>query len=299
MGNSPLPDPAAGLSFPLVLRDQALVRIFTGLLLALSAFVVLPSLVARALLGLTWLLRGQPADFAAYFAQATSYELPEGIAATHLGLASLLVVVALLFRYWHQLPTSFSVSVQPGWRWRFLFIVLVVAFVVLNGVLWLSAIWDPISLTEGQAGWPLLLLLVAVTSPLQAAAEEFFFRGYLLQTVSSAAKNAWVGIIATAALFALLHGVQNPALFVDRFAFGLLAGWLVLATGGLEAGIAAHVANNLLAYCYGLFTGGVAALKATTEVTWYKAVFDITGFALVALLAWRLGRRLNVSTTSA
>ena len=49
-------------------------------------------------------------------------------------------------------------------------------------------------------------------------------------------------------VFALLHGTQNLPLFADRLVFGLLAGLLVWRTGGLEAGIAAHVINNVFAY---------------------------------------------------
>ena len=52
----------------------------------------------------------------------------------------------------------------------------------------------------------------------------------------------------TALLFALAHGLQNFPLFFDRFMFGLIAAWLVIRTGGLEAGIALHVLNNFLAF---------------------------------------------------
>ena len=58
----------------------------------------------------------------------------------------------------------------------------------------------------------------------------------------------WWRCSASATLFALAHGVQNFPLFFDRFAFGLMAGLVVVLVGGLEAGIALHILNNLLAF---------------------------------------------------
>ena len=69
-----------------------------------------------------------------------------------------------------------------------------------------------------------------------------------MQALGSLVARPWFGVVVSAVVFALLHGLQNPPLFVDRLAFGLLAGWLVWRTGGLEAGIAAHVVNNVFAY---------------------------------------------------
>ena len=69
-------------------------------------------------------------------------------------------------------------------------------------------------------------------------------------------------MVVSSVVFALLHGTQNLPLFVDRLAFGLLAAVLVWRTGGLEAGIAAHVINNVFAYSVAGLTTSVAALKA-------------------------------------
>ena len=140
-----------------------------------------------------------------------------------------------------------------------------------------------------QPGWSVYLLLVLITSPLQAAAEEFFFRGYLQQTIGSLTGRSWVGIVSSALVFAVLHGGQNAALFVHRLGFGLIAGVLVWATGGLEAAIAAHVVNNVFAFTYSLFTGGIVALKAMTAISWGVALVDLVGFAVVRLhrmVAW-------------
>mgnify|MGYP006199530179 CR=1 FL=1 len=64
---------------------------------------------------------------------------------------------------------------------------------------------------------------------------------------------------------ALRFGQQGATLAVAvaaAVAFGLLAGVLVWRTGGLEAGIAAHVVNNVCAYLLAGLTTSIAALKA-------------------------------------
>ena len=128
-------------------------------------------------------------------------------------------------------------------------------------------------------------------------AEEVFFRGYLMQALGSLVAKPWFGVVVSAVVFALLHslnGLQNPPLFIDRLAFGLIAGWLVWRTGGLEAGIAAHVVNNVFAYAVAGFTTSIAELKAIREISWVDAGFDVGGFALFALLAYLLFRLLKL-----
>lgn len=300
---SPVPSrfaPPGGLTYPVSLQGpgQEPFRLLFGAILAVSGFVLAVPLLAQGLLALGWVTLGGNLSFGAYSDAASAYELPEGLAATHLALASLLLVAWLAYRYLHGREPRWLVSVQPGWRGRYLVVCLGVAVVVLNAALWSSFVLGMPDFGPAQPGWLGFLVVLLITSPLQAIAEEVFFRGYLLQAIGSATGKAWMGIVGTALLFALFHGTQNPALFVHRFAFGLLAGWLVLRTGGLEAGIAAHVVNNLFAFGYALFTGGVAATKAVSEITWTKAGFDVAGFALFALVAVWLGARFNLATTT-
>lgn len=292
--------PPPDLNYPTALRgpDQDTARLAFGAVLAVSAFVLVVPLAAQAFMGLGWLVFGNGRTFDVYSAAASAYELPEGLVATHLALAMLLPISFLLFRYLHRRGTEWLVSVQPGWRVRYLVVCLGAAVVVLNAALWASFVLGAPDFGAPQPGWVIFLLVLLVTSPLQAVAEEVFFRGYLLQTIGSAAGRAWVGIVVSALLFAFFHGSQSPALFAHRFLFGLLAGWLVLRTGGLEAGIAAHIINNLFAFGYALFTGGVAATKAVSEITWGKAAFDVGGFAVFALVAVWLGARFNLATTT-
>lgn len=293
-------EPRSGVAYPLTMRDDDLpvLRSITGIMLALAGFTFLVQATARLGLRITHLFRG--GDFADYRKAALAYEYPEGLVVGHLALATLIPVSVLLVRYVHGYRPRWLASVQPGLRGRYLAFCVIVAAVVLNAVMWVGVVvQDAVpDFHGGQEGWGWFVLAALVGAPLQAAAEEVFFRGYLMQSFGAATGNAWVGLVASSLLFALFHGIQNPALFAHRLAFGLVMGALVIATGGLEAAIGAHVVNNLGAFGYATFTASVAEARAVTEITWTKAGWDIAGFVLFAAVAWWIGRRLRVATTT-
>ncbi|MBE1878032.1 CPBP family intramembrane glutamic endopeptidase [Myceligenerans pegani] len=153
-----------------------------------------------------------------------------------------------------------------------------------------------------EQGWQLVALVILLTTPLQAAGEEYFFRGWVQQVVGAWCRPAWLAVVLpmviSATLFALAHGLQNPWLFADRFFFGLVASVLVWRTGGLECAIALHVVNNLFAFGAAIATGTMAETMLITEVSPLSGVLSMTGTAVVAaaLLAfarWRRAQRLT------
>ncbi len=83
-----------------------------------------------------------------------------------------------------------------------------------------------------------------------------------------------VAALVTATLFALAHGAQDPWLFSDRLAFGLVASWLAWRTGGLEAPIALHAANNLVSLGYSAVEGTLSESLAASSVDWEYVVLD-------------------------
>ncbi|MGD8213899.1 lysostaphin resistance A-like protein [Aestuariimicrobium sp. Y1814] len=294
----PIRPPESGVAYSAVLRgpDHWPVRSWFGLAFALFGYALVVPIVNQLLNGLFWLIWGQGATFGQWFARATAYEMPQGLVAGHLALATLIPISMVMVVGWHRRPRQFLSSVQPGLRWRYLLLCLPIAAVLLNLVLWIGQ--GSIPEFSAPHGWWWWVLVIVLCSPLQAAGEEYFFRGYLLQGIGSLSRHRWVGIVASALVFALFHGVQNIWLFIDRFAFGLLAALLVVITGGLEAAIAAHVANNVFAFGYAVFTGSVAGTRAVQAIGPTQALMDVAGFALVALACWWLGRRLKVATTT-
>ncbi|MDO5676884.1 MAG: CPBP family intramembrane metalloprotease [Propionibacteriaceae bacterium] len=293
-------DPPSGVNYPLVVPKSPflVMTVVFGVMLGFAAYAIIVPLANQAFLGLGYMLRGG-GDWQAYLADARAYRSPDGPVAGHLALALMIPVSLLLTRYVHGLKPRWLPSVQPGMRWRYLLMTVVVAAVLFNAVMW--AQWGLGTMpawTDGQPGWVGFLVLILLSSPLQAAAEEFFFRGFLLQAIGSATGRAWLGVVGSALLFALMHGVQNPALFAHRLVFGLVAGALVVVTGGLEAAIGAHIVNNILSYVYALFSVTVEGLRGVTAISWAEAGWNILAFVLIGLACWWLARKMNLATTT-
>jgi len=299
--------PADGVTYPLILRGPSYAwwRSLLAVLFGLSLFLLLSTVVSQLVVVLGWALTAADEQYAHYVRAAFAFERPIGMLATNLGIASLIAISLGLLAVVHQVRPRWLFSVQPGIRWRYLLVCVAIALVSLNGVLLLSQVGverPPVSVQPGFWGF---LVVIVLTSPLQAAAEELFFRGYLMQALGSLVSNPWFGVVVSSVVFAMLHGTQNLPLFVDRLAFGLLAAMLVWRTGGLEAGIAAHIVNNVFAYVIAGITTGISTLKAVQGIGWVDAAFDVGGFAVFALLAYlafralRLRHRVDLGTSQA
>lgn len=284
--------------YPQILRGEtyAPVRSVAGVFFGLALFVLMTQLINRAVITAGWALTDAGSPFAAFYTDATAYRNVWGMLGANLGIMVLIPIAWTLMLIVHHVKPRWLGSVQPRLRWRYLLACLGVALVTLNGVLLLSTVVEQAPTFGVQEGFWSFLVVVVLTSPLQAAAEEIFFRGYLLQALGSIVAKPWFGVVVSSVVFALLHGTQNLPLFIDRLAFGLLAAILVWKTGGLEAGIAAHVINNVFAYVVAGLTTSIATLKATQSIGWIDAGFDVGGFALFAALAYLVSRLLKVRT---
>lgn len=188
------------------------------------------------------------------------------------GVCLLWPAVALGARWGGRRPAGTLSSVTGRLRWRCFPKPLALAaglFVATNALsLLLPASAGPgvgldagISAGNGSSGnlW-LLLLVVLAFVPVQAAAEEYAFRGLLMQGIGSWLRHPAFAILLPVPLFVLGHdyGLVGQ---IDVAAFAVAAGWLTWRTGGLEAAIALHVINNV--GVFGLGAAGFGDINAT------------------------------------
>ena len=134
------------------------------------------------------------------------------------------------------------------------------------------------------------LVIIVVLVPIQAATEEVVFRGLFMQVLGSWLKNPWFAILIPSIGFAAAHIYDIWGLLAVGF-MGLVAAWLTWRTGGLEAAIAIHVVNNLVAF--GLMTTGITGETAQTESTGGLGLVigEVAGLALFAWLVLRIWRK--------
>lgn len=278
--------PPPGAVYPSLLRGDSYApeRSLIGVFLAPILWLVIGGFVGSLVLAAAWRIGPRELAEADYMAAARRFEFWEGMLAAHLQIAVMIPICFLLVRYWHSVRPGVLWSVQERPRWGYLAVCVAVAVVVFGGQVTVMGLsggvgWQP------QPGFVAFLVVILLTAPVQAVAEEVLFRGYLLQALGSMVARPWFGVVASALLFALFHGVQNVPLFLSRFAFGLLFGFLVLRTGGLEAAIAAHVVNNVFAFTLAALTSTVATSRTLTAVGWGQAFGGIAAYAIIAVVA--------------
>ncbi len=189
--------------------------------LAAIAYAVAP-LVMQMLLAVWLGVAGKPVQSEMDRILDLSNPTPAGLAIVNLVLASAILTTWLINRVLHGLKPRWLASIQPRIRWQFLGICLGLAVVALIPALFASSfvsVADPAADTgagvnEFTATARNFALVVLLLTPLQAAGEEYFFRGYLTQAVGGLfGRAAAVGIPAL--LFALAHGAQSPPVFID------------------------------------------------------------------------------------
>jgi CAAX protease family protein len=241
----------------------------------------------------------------------TDHVTPAGLAYLNISLALAIPVAILLTLVLHRLRPGWLASVTGRLRWKWLLACLGLSVLALLATLVVSAFLpaqgDGGELSGSVNPWTSELrnfaLVVLFLTPLQAAGEEYAFRGYLTQAFGGLfaplgpGVSRAVAVLAPALLFALAHGAQDLPIFFDRFAFGIVAGILVIATGGLEAGIAMHVLNNFLAFGLALaFTDMSSALNPTGG-SWWNIPVTLTQSLVYLVLAIWLARRMGIATT--
>jgi membrane protease YdiL (CAAX protease family) len=191
-----------------------------------------------------------------------------------------------------------SVAGRIRWRWLTLCLGLALAVYLVGYLIFFAATalrGEPVVMDLSSPQIPLLLLLVVLLVPLQAATEEYVFRGYLMQTIGGWLRHPAFAILLPVPVFVLGHAYDLLGqIYIGVFA--VLAGWLSWRTGGLEAAIALHIVNNAVLSALG--SVGLVDPNAT-DVGVADLVFSLAvtvGFALLVLV---LARRRNIGRTSA
>ena len=202
-------------------------------------------------------------------------------------VAVMLPALALAGLIVRDRPWSSYSSSRGGWRWPVFGVCLAVALVIYG----LPSVVP--SLIEGPDGpvrftlWG--IVLITVLGPLQCAAEEYLFRGLIMQSLGSWFRLPVLAVVLQAAAFAALHPYN--AVGVATIAFtGLAFGTAAWLTGGLEASCAMHIVNNMAAfYLTGL---GYGAVDSEISIPGMLFSIAIDAAALIVLLILKRKTRL-------
>ena len=269
----------------------------------LSLVVLLPMLLIMMLLAqlpilLYAMATGVP-DPIRYVAVATTTVENIGPAGfTYINLALIVLIPASMLSTWivYRVRPRFVSSVVGGIRWRWLSRCLLVILPIWLAYVGISLVAQP-SDAPRPAQWVPLLVMGLLLTPLQAAGEEYFFRGWIMQNVGAWFARPMLGLVVTltlsSVLFAAAHLSPDPWVIGVLASTGLMAGIAIWRTGGLEAAIVIHSVNNVLTLGSVIVFGGWQDAFVDTQTTrtplMLFVVVLVEGGAL-ALLLWQAKR---------
>lgn len=233
---------------------------------------------------------------------------PATLLVTNLSLIVGIPVVWLAWAGAHGMGIGWSSSVLARLRWRLLLPFALRALITVGAGVGVAVVLTVLLGGGGltgpvhSAGW--LLLVVVLTTPLQSAAEEYLFRGYLSQAIAgwirSPRAGAVLAAVVTAALFSAAHGPPDVETFLDRFAFGLAASAAVWLTGGIEAAVVLHAVNNVVIFVLAALLGeGVATVSVPDGLGYLFLLVTLVSLAAYLGLVARSRKRLRPETATA
>ncbi|MGH1977358.1 CPBP family intramembrane glutamic endopeptidase [Rothia sp. L_38] len=177
---------------------------------------------------------------------------------------------------WGWLATCFGIA-------ALLIVALPLAFDMALGARYVPSTTLPVS------GLIAMLVAIALVVPVQAYAEELVFRGYLMQTIGRWLKHPAWAIVIPAPLFMLGH-LYDLWGQLSVLVMGLAAGYITWRTGGLEAAIALHMVNNLLAMSFGVLGMADPFLQEGSTVGMFISSLVSNGL-FVLVVIWAANRR--------
>ena len=196
-------------------------------------------------------------------------------------------------------PLGLIHSIAGRMRWSYLGVFLGFGFLIF-GLYYVGFATLDGSLTTQNSVHPLnsgmfwlYIVLILLIVPFQCYAEELLFRGYLMQTVGRWLKNPVWAIIIPAPIFMVLHGYGLWGL-LSVLTMALIAGFLCWYTGGLEAGIGLHIANNVSIFIFGLLglEDPFGAVREEQPLDFVQALILQLAFAgLVYMYTYRQKRK--------
>lgn len=158
-------------------------------------------------------------------------------------------------------------SVAGRFRWGLLGRGALVVLPFWAAYLAITLVAAPETVKVPSGTYLVLLVVVLLTTPIQAAGEEYGARGLIMRGAGSwfASPRAalLVGTLLSGAVFTLAHGAGDPWLIAFYFAFAVVLSLVTWRSGGLELAVLLHAANNLVAF------GSLVLLQQDTS-----SVFD-------------------------
>lgn len=152
-------------------------------------------------------------------------------------------------------------SVVGRLRWRLIAGSAAVLIPAWAAFTYLSTLVQPLGPRSGAFDATSIAFLVVclLTTPLQAAGEEYIFRGFANRSIGSCFGHARLALVVASALASVLfmfaHGSTDMWLNAHYLVFGLGLSLITWRTGGLEIPVVVHAVNNVASFVAAFASG--------------------------------------------
>lgn len=190
----------------------------------------------------------------------------------------LLALTALIVR---DRPFSSYSSARGGWDWGLFGRMMLLALVICGvpNLVWILLDHEPLNNQFTIATF----LLLTVMGPLQCIAEEYMFRGLIMQTFGGWFRLPAAAVILQALIFMAMHP-YNLTGKLTILATGCMMGLMAWISRGIEASSAIHIVNNMVAfYADGLGIGAIGSEVSTLDLA-MTLIIDAAYVAVLLIL---------------
>ncbi|MBQ6099998.1 MAG: CPBP family intramembrane metalloprotease [Methanobrevibacter sp.] len=205
---------------------------------------------------------------------------------TDLGVIALIPSLYIASRLVKDRPFSSYSSSRGGWNYKLYFKALIIPLilhVIVQGAD--AALKGP----QGVNHFSVLFLIIClILVPLQCIAEEYVFRGLLMQTFGSWFNIPILALVIQAIIFAVVHGYNSLGIFAV-FISGLIFGFFAWKTNGIEVSSALHTANNLILSLFVMF--GIHSSTSSPGLN--DVVISIVFQLILCAIMYFVGKKTN------
>lgn len=183
-------------------------------------------------------------------------------------------------------PFSSYSSSRGGWNHKLYFKALIIPVIIY-------IIFEAISLSitgvKGSNHFSVMFFIAClILVPLQSIAEEYIFRGLLMQSLGFWFNIPILALLIQAVIFAAFHGYNSLGIF-EVFVSGLVMGFFTWKTNGLEVGAALHTVNNLAVAFTVMF--GLDMVSSTAQLN--DVIFSIVIQIVLFAVMYYVGEKTN------
>ena len=186
-------------------------------------------------------------------------------------------------------PFSSYSSSRGGWSGKVFWRVLPIAILCISVPAAVDELFVHHHINDFQMRFTLLsFAVVTLLGPVQCIAEEYVFRGLLMQTLGSWFRLPVIAVVLQSVVFALMHpynDIGKIGILVSGMVFALTA-WM---GRGIEISSAYHIANNMAIF----YMQGLNVSTISSESTLRDLIFETVCAAVFVLAIFIISKKTD------